>query len=347
MENLDRVKRRLVSEAIADNVGLVRGLAPWNRRAKRARNELWFRRLAFAAAPLALIATTWIASTSSRSTDAKSTLPPLIRASSIPTMPDDAPHPPQSPDLTGSERFAAPKPFDTSALPLAVRHIVLDAGHGGNDPGTIALGGLTEKAVTLDIEMRLKPLLERQGFVVSTTRDSDHSLPLRDRAQRANASGADLFVSIHVNSLLIGKNRGVETYYLGPTDDPALNRLAAAENRLSGYSLADYRKLLDGIYADVRQGESRKLAEAVQREMFRQMRAVNPSLENWGVRRAPFVVLVATEMPAILAEVSCMSSDEEALRLGRPEYRQAIAEALNRGIRDYADSHNISKEKGT
>jgi N-acetylmuramoyl-L-alanine amidase len=74
---------------------------------------------------------------------------------------------------------------------------------------------------------------------------------------------------------------------------------------------------------------------------------VNPSIEDWGVRRAPFVVLVATEMPAILAEVSCMSSEEEASRLSHPEYRQAIAEALNRGIRAYAESHNISKEKGT
>src|SRR5205823_4660273 len=134
---------------------------------------------------------------------------------------------------------------------------------------------------TLDVATRLKALLESNGFEVVITRKGDHLIPLRDRARLANASSGDIFVSIHVNSIVKHTaSHGVETYYLGPTSDPSLTRLAADENRVSGYSLADLRKLLDGVYADARRSESQRLAAAVQRQLFENLQRADPGLEN-------------------------------------------------------------------
>ena len=120
---------------------------------------------------------------------------------------------------------------------------------------------------------------------------------------------ADVFVSIHVNWISRRDVRPVETYHVGPTDDPAALKLAGAENRDSGYSLGAYRRLLEKIYIDERRDESRALARAINAELYRALSAVNPGLENRGVKMAPFAVLVGTEMPAILVEVSCLSND--------------------------------------
>jgi N-acetylmuramoyl-L-alanine amidase len=237
-----------------------------------------------------------------------------------------------------------PQRVAASAFPLSVRRVALDAGHGGHDPGTSILS-LTEKEITLDIGDRLRELLERDGYEVVVTRPDDRTIPLRERARLANESRSDIFVSIHVNSLAkFTESRGVETYYLGPTNDPSLTKLAASENTGSGYSLADLRRLLEGIYADARRDESMRLAASVQSQMFSGLRSADAGLENWGVKRAPFIVLVATEMPAVLAEVGCMSNESEAAMLGRPEYRQKIARALYAGIAAYASANDTPKK---
>jgi N-acetylmuramoyl-L-alanine amidase len=195
-----------------------------------------------------------------------------------------------------------------------------------------------EKELTLDIAQRLRKLLEADSFQVLMTREQDRSMSLEDRGLAANRAGADIFVSIHLNWIENRKARGIETYYLGPTDDPFLTRLAADENRDSGYSMADMRRLLDRIYADVRQKKSRNLAEVIQASLFGFLGKVNPGVENRGVKAAPFIVLLTTEMPAILAEVSCLSNEDEAELLTKPHYRQYIAEALAAGVRSYADT---------
>jgi N-acetylmuramoyl-L-alanine amidase len=118
------------------------------------------------------------------------------------------------------------------------------------------------------------------------------------------------------------------------------------ENRQSGYSLADFRRLLEGVYVDVRRSESRKLAETIQGELVRLLRTANPALENRAVKTAPFVVLITTEMPAVLAEVSCLSNDEEVQLLASADYRQQIAQALFTGVRAYAAVLNHSNRKG-
>jgi N-acetylmuramoyl-L-alanine amidase len=228
-----------------------------------------------------------------------------------------------------------------------VRRVVLDAGHGGTDPGASALG-IEEKNVTLDIGRRLRRMLEQHGFEVVVTRVDDQTIKLRERARLANNSRSDVFISIHVNSIVKHTaSHGVETYYLGPTNDPSLTQLAAAENSSSGYSMADLRKLLDGVYADARRDESLQLAQTVQQQLYGGLRASDPGLENWGVKRAPFVVLVATDMPAILAEVGCLSNDREAAMLSRADYRQKIAEALFQGIHAYAGAAETPQKKGT
>ena len=238
----------------------------------------------------------------------------------------------------GSAAAASGAPaLDAAVLPLAVRTIALDAGHGGDSRGTSAPLGLREKDITLDVARRLRLLLEaNRAFQVIMTREDDAAVSLAERAAIANRRGADIFVSVHVNWIEDRASHGVETYYLGPTDDPFLNRLATVENRDSGYSLADTRQLLDRIYAGVRQDKSRQLAEMVQTSLFRSLGKVNPRIESRGVKSAPFLVLVGTQMPAILAEVSCLSNADEASLLAKPLYRQYIAEALAKGLRDYA-----------
>ncbi|HKO02650.1 MAG TPA: N-acetylmuramoyl-L-alanine amidase [Thermoanaerobaculia bacterium] len=229
------------------------------------------------------------------------------------------------------------EPVKAAAFPLAVRRVILDAGHGGKDAGALSSSNLSEKEITLDIERRLQALLKQQGFEVVATRNDDRMIPLRERARLANSSEGDIFVSIHVNSLRTHINsHGIETYYLGPTKDPLLTQLAAEENGTSGYSIADLRKLLDRVYADVRRDESHRLASAVQQQLFANLQTIDPGLENWGVKRAPFIVLVATDMPAVLAEVGCLSNEREAVMLKNPQYRQQIAQALFRGISEYA-----------
>jgi N-acetylmuramoyl-L-alanine amidase len=239
----------------------------------------------------------------------------------------------------GAATFAAPRALAPITASLAVRRVVLDPGHGGSDSGARA-SGIWEKEVTLAVARELRAFLRRATYEVVMTRDGDAFVSLRQRAQAANAARADLFVSIHVNSVPSRDCHAVETYYLGPADDPRAEQLAGTENRDSGYHLADFRRLLEGVYVNVRQAESRKLAHAVQQELVDVLGNTNPAIRDKGVRSAPFLVLVATESPGILAEVSCLSNEEEAGRLADPAYRQRIARALFLGIHAYAEARN-------
>ena len=260
----------------------------------------------------------------------------------IPPDPPVEATPPQS-----AVRFTQPpESLDLDVFPLPIRKIVLDPGHGGSATGTAA-GGLTEKDLALDIAGRVRELLADR-YRVAMTREADIDVELDRRSAIANRAEADLFVSIHVNWLARNQTCGVETYYLGPTDDPELTALAERENaEAHGYSLADLRRILDGVYAQAMQDESRTLANAVQAALFEGLRKSNPALRNRGVKSAPFVVLIDAEMPAILAEVSCLSDADEIERLQDDEYLQSIAEALDAGIRDYADSHLRSPRPST
>jgi N-acetylmuramoyl-L-alanine amidase len=196
---------------------------------------------------------------------------------------------------------------------------------------------VTEKEITLDIALRLRELLQDADFEVLMTRETDATLSLERRASFANNNQADLFVSIHVNWIPYRQVRPLETYFVGPTDDPATLRLASVENHDSGYSLAASRRLLAKIFSDARREESQALAQKLNAELYRSLREVNPTLENRGVKTAPFAVLVGTEMPAILVEVSCLSNEADVDLLTTADYRDRIAQALLRGIKSYAN----------
>jgi N-acetylmuramoyl-L-alanine amidase len=339
MAHPHRIKKRLIREAVEENLETIRGLAPRNLRPGARRARLWARRAFFLAVPFTLVGSTFIFSSRG---DESARLHGVMSQSALASMVQRRNQAAEVPTT-----FMAPhERIDPAALPLEVRRIVIDAGHGGHDIGTSDPTGVVEKALTLEIGDRLRRLLEQEHFAVSLTRSGDETLTLQQRANMANQAGGDLFVSIHLNWLRNPNNRGVETYYLGPTNDPVLNQLAAAENRESGYSMSDMRRLLDGIYADVRQDESKKLAESIQQQLFNSLRTSNPRIANRGVKTAPFVVLVATDMPAVLAEVSCLSNREEVELLKQDAYKQKIAEALFAGIKAYA-SHRDLTQKGT
>lgn len=332
--NIDRVKRRLLAEAVAENLDVIHGIPPRGIRVKKRDAAYWLKRVPLLLVPITLVASTYVAT--STPTPRESAASAAIGAPITPITRPAARH-----IEDPVERVAA------SAFPLAVRRIVLDAGHGGNDPGATSTA-ITEKEITLDIGRRLRTLLEQRGFEVISTRPDDRTVALRDRARLANESKSDIFVSIHVNALVSHvASRGVETYYLGATSDPSLTQLAAAENHGSGYSISDLRKLLDGIYEDAKRDESRELAQVVQERLHSGLRRDDPGLQNWGVKRAPFVVLVATEMPAILAEVGCISNEREVAMLRQPEYRQKIANALFDGIYTYASANDAPRQKGS
>lgn len=321
--DLSPLKRRLLRELVHENVELKENRLP--RPLRRSTHRL---RTAMRVLGLVLFSAVLFGSTrliSSLSPPPPAPAPPAAAAEPAPVQAADP-------------RFGAPAPLRPGVLPLAVRKVALDPGHGGESLGTHTPQGLQEKHLTLDIADRLRKLLEADGFEVLMTRKTDRDMSLAERGTLANRGGADIFLSIHVNWIENRQARGVETYFLGATEDPFLSRLAAAENRDSGYSMADMRNLLDRIYADVRRDNSRQLAEVVQSSLYHSLRRVNPGLENRGVKAAPFIVLLTTEMPAILAEVSCLSNDQEAELLSRPLYRQYIAEALAAGVRSYADA---------
>ena len=345
-----RLKRRLLSGAVDDNVRAIQNLP----RRKLYRKPPVARWLFLGLAGLAMLAAAswaiWFRP------PAPAGQAPSILADFPPLSPYATVRGPASPMASGAAAAAsgAIDPLDPDPLPdfgaeavptrlaarlfpVAVRRIVIDPGHGGGDEGPRTPVGLTEKVLTLDIAQRLALLLMGAGFEVSMTRDTDTKLFLRDRVRFANQAHADLFLSIHVNWLKDGRsNRGIETYYLGPSDDPFITELASAENRESGYSMADMRQLLDGIYSDLRQQESRRLAAAVQRRLVGAVREVSREVRDRGVRSAPFLVLVETEMPAILAEVASLASPEEARLLAQAEYRDRLARALFDGIRAYS-----------
>lgn len=336
-KDIDRLKRQLLQDVVRENLDLQEGRLP---RGLKRRPKVGVQILGVTLLSLGLLGSARLLPSLGRAEvplGPAAAAKPAAPAPALP-VPKTAAMPSPAAPASPTEMTSELMPVDAAVFPLAVRKIALDPGHGGDSLGTQAPRGLVEKELTLDIAQRLKKLLEADSFEVLMTRQADRAVSLEQRGVVANQDGADIFVSIHLNWIENRKARGVETYYLGATQDPYLTRLAAKENHESGYSMADMRQLLDRIYADVRHDRSRELAEVVQSSLFNSLGKVNPGIEDRGVKAAPFIVLLATEMPAILAEVSCLSNEDEAELLTKPLYRQYIAEALAEGIRSYADA---------
>lgn len=265
------------------------------------------------------------------STDLISSIAPAVPTVPAQTSPymSQAPVPPAEPVASGQRSM-------TRVLGLRVRRIVIDAGHGGHDSGTIGPDGLEEKDVTLAVALRLGHLLrQRLGADVIYTRQTDKYVPLEERTAIANKAHADLFLSIHANSSSDPQVRGIETYFLNFTSSPDAMAVAARENADSDRSVHELSGLLRKIALSDKIDESREFADDVQQQLYEGMAPGNPGLKDRGVKQAPFVVLIGARMPSILTEISFLTNSESDRELRQPAYRERLAEALYRGVAEY------------
>jgi N-acetylmuramoyl-L-alanine amidase len=234
---------------------------------------------------------------------------------------------------------------------LEIQTIVIDPGHGGIDPGATGHGGLEEKDVVLDIAKRLRDKLVRSGhYRVLLTREDDRKVFLKERVAFAKENHADLFISIHINSLPdgAGNYNYVETYYFGPHADRRALELAEQENRDSDYRMADFRQVIARIGDTLKTEESKQLAGSIHDHLYGSLRHRVPGLLDAGSKAGPFVVLLGVEVPSVLVEVSCISNPAEETRLGTPAYRDHVADYLMAGITGYLEqrTNRRSIERG-
>jgi N-acetylmuramoyl-L-alanine amidase len=230
----------------------------------------------------------------------------------------------------------------TRVLGLKISRIVIDAGHGGHDTGTIGPHGLMEKDVCLDVALRLGHIIEEKlpGAQVIYTRKDDTFIPLEQRTAIADEAKADLFISIHANSSRDRYARGVETYYLNFATSPEAMETATRENAYSQESMHDLQDLIKKIARNDKIEESKELATDIQDSLSQRLELVSANERDRGVKRAPFIVLIGANMPSVLAEISFLSNPTDERLLRKPAQRERIAMGLYRGIATYLASIN-------
>ncbi|MBN2430426.1 MAG: N-acetylmuramoyl-L-alanine amidase [Acidobacteria bacterium] len=242
---------------------------------------------------------------------------------------DSRPLRPSGPTATGEHTLPR-------ILGMKVGKIVIDPGHGGKDSGSIGHRGLKEKDLVLSIARQLKQEIEeRLNVEVILTRNDDVYLPLEQRTAIANMAGADLFISLHANADQNNRVAGIETFYLGLTRDKRSQLLASIENAASQQSLAKLESSIKKITMYEKMNESRDFASKVHGEFFKTLHKLHPSTKDRGVKKAPFVVLIGTDIPSILLEIGYISHQREAQIISSPENQKKLAVALCRGIEKY------------
>ncbi|MEA2029723.1 MAG: N-acetylmuramoyl-L-alanine amidase [Campylobacterota bacterium] len=232
------------------------------------------------------------------------------------------------------------KPDYTAYKPSKGYRVVIDAGHGGHDPGATS-GGYREKDVVLKVAKKVERLLKRQGYKVYMTRKSDHFVKLTNRTKFSNKRHADIFVSIHANA--VGKKsrasivQGIETYFLSKARSARARRVAAKENRavLNSKDYHTRNVLLNDIITGPKIILSNKLAIDVQKSMLEYARSLYPSTRDGGVRSAPFWVLVGAQTPSILVEIGYITHPYERKKLLQSSYQAMIAKGIVKGIGKY------------
>ena len=230
----------------------------------------------------------------------------------------------------------------TRALGLKIGRIVIDAGHGGHDTGTIGPTGLMEKDLCLDVALRLGKIIQQRlpGADIVYTRSDDTFIPLEERTNIANQAKADLFISIHANSSQDHAARGVETYYLNLKGSAEAMEVASRENASSDQGIHDLEDMVKKIARNEKIDESKEFAEDIQDSLAKRMQKTSKTVKDRGVRKAPFVVLIGADMPSILTEISFLSNPADEKLLKQPEYRQRVAEGLYQGVASYLQSLN-------
>lgn len=251
------------------------------------------------------------------------------------------------------ERVPGKMERDTAAdvlaqLGLTIRTVMIDAGHGGRDPGALQYvywrdkkGKLHKKIRTKekDITLRLAGILgkslERKGFKVLYTRPDDVKVPLEDRVLKANIKKADLFISLHCNANKSSKVRGFETYYLGRAKNSIVLRLAAKENDVDPKKISDTQKIVLDLVHSFKIGESRVLAKYVQDSCVKTLKRKYKDINDHGSRSAPFFVLIGAKMPAVLVEVGYITNSTEAKLLRSEAYLQSVSDGIVAGVEAY------------
>ncbi|WP_224363245.1 N-acetylmuramoyl-L-alanine amidase [Hyalangium versicolor] len=225
-------------------------------------------------------------------------------------------------------------------LGLKVRRVIIDPGHGGHDTGAIGKGGTREKDITLAISQKLADELKDRGLEVILTRDEDRYVRLEDRAQFANDSRGDLFISVHCNSAVSSKLHGVETYTLNISSDRYSIRLAARENSSTEKGISDLQFILADLATKANTGESTRLASSVQKSLVGQLTHDYSNIKDLGTKEALFYVLLGVKMPAILVETAFLSNAEEEERLTSEGYQDSVAKAIAQGVEDFLGDRN-------
>lgn len=225
-----------------------------------------------------------------------------------------------------------------NALGLKVNRIILDPGHGGKDPGAVHGKNHYEKIVVLKIAQILKKKLQASlpKTQILLTRKIDSAIALEKRTAFANSQKGDLFISIHVNSFTNSKIQGIETYYLNLTTNERALKLSARENSSSSKNVSDLQNILNELVNHTKIPESKKLAQNVQNAIVKELSAYKA--KNLGVKKAPFLVLIGTQMPSILVEVGFISNPTERARLSQTSYLQKLAAGIEKGIIHYIRS---------
>jgi N-acetylmuramoyl-L-alanine amidase len=239
-------------------------------------------------------------------------------------------------DIKKEKRFFVKNKSRYQKVKRYTKTIVIDPGHGGKDSGAIGCCKYKEKDIVLGISKRVKKILKSRGFRVYMTRDKNIFIDLKDRTHFANIKNADLFISIHANSITNKKHNGIETYYLSPAKSERAKRAAEKENRASLINMDKISKnTLLSFLNRQKIIQSNKLAldihGGVLESLKRKYRGVNDS----GVKPAPFWVLVGAQMPAILLETGYLTNHKEAKRLKNGHYQSLIAKGIANGIESY------------
>jgi N-acetylmuramoyl-L-alanine amidase len=257
--------------------------------------------------------------------------------------PKDAPPPPKTPESPAEKPAHPPEPTKAGysmarQLGLGIRRVVLDPGHGGQDPGAIGRKGQKEKDVVLAVASELKNLLVADGLEVFMTRESDIYVPLENRTVIANQQKADLFVSIHANANRNRKKKGVQTFYLNFSPDPQVNEIAALENATSTKTIGAMQDTLKKIVQNSKILESRDLAQKIHENLVKSLSRHYSGVDSLGVRGGPFWVLIGGEMPSVLVEISHLSHAQEEERLKSTAYQKQVALGIYEGIQEYMRS---------
>lgn len=226
----------------------------------------------------------------------------------------------------------------TGSIPLALRTVhtvVIDPGHGGEDPGASGKRGLREKDLALAVGLDLRERLRARGFKVVMTREADRTLGLEERTAIAEGAGADVFVSIHANAAEGPKANGLETYYLDESHERHTLRVAARESGVSAAALDPLQRAMAGLRVEEVSERSAALATSVHAEIVSGIRTVYGSVRDLGVKQGPFHVLFLSGAPAILVEMGFVTHRTDAKRLDSALYRAVVAERIARGVSDY------------